>query len=312
MNAFLLRRAIAGVLSLLGATFIVFGITQAAENPLLLYAKPGGYGITEEQKDALRAKLGIDKPIPVQYVLWVGRALRGDLGNSILDELSVTKKISQRIGITLKVGILGWIVATLIGVPMGVLSAVKRGTVWDYIGRVFALFGQAIPNFWLGIMMILLFAVTLGWLPSAGKGEGFISWRHMVMPVIVLGTATAAGYLRITRSAMLEVLDSEFVKLARAKGVSNNWVIWKHTLRNALIPPLTVSAVLMANFITGSVITERVFAIPGLGMLAIGAVSMRDFPVISGVTLLFVTIWVIMNFVTDILYVVVDPRIRLT
>jgi peptide/nickel transport system permease protein len=224
----------------------------------------------------------------------------------------VTSKIGQRIGTTLKLGVMAWIVATAIGVPLGVLAAVKRGSVWDYIGRSFALFGQAIPNFWLGIIMIMVFALWLGWLPSAGKGEGFISWRHMVMPVIVLGTATAAGYLRITRSAMLEVLDSEFVKLARAKGVNNTWIVWKHALRNALIPPLTVSAVLMASFITGSVITERVFAVPGLGTLAIDAVSQKDFPVISGVTLLFVTIWVLMNFVTDILYVVIDPRIRLS
>jgi peptide/nickel transport system permease protein len=312
MKTFLLRRAIAGVLSLLGATFIVFGITVASEDPLQLYAKPGGYGVSPEQEAALRKKLGIDKPIPVQYVLWVGRAVRGDLGNSIFDELAVTSKIKQRIGTTLKLGALSWVFATMVGVPLGILSAVKRGSVWDYAGRGFALFGQAIPNFWLGIVMILIFAVGLGWLPSAGKGDGFISWKHMVMPVIVLGTATSAGYLRITRSAMLEVLDSEFVKLARAKGVENNWVIWKHAFRNALIPPLTVSAVLMASFITGSVITERVFAIPGLGALAIDSVTSKDFPVISGITLLFVTIWVLTNFLTDILYVVVDPRIRLT
>jgi peptide/nickel transport system permease protein len=312
VNVFLLRRAIAGVLSLLGATFIVFGITIASEDPLQLYAKPGGYGVSPDQEAALRKKLGIDKPIVIQYVLWISRAARGDLGNSIFDELPVTQKISQRIGITLKLGILAWGLATLIGVPMGILSAVKRGSWWDYGGRIFALCGQAIPNFWLGIVMILLFALTLGWLPSAGKGEGFISWRHMVMPVIVLGTATSAGYLRITRSAMLEVLDSEFVKLARAKGVTNNWVIWKHAFRNALIPPVTVSAVLMAGFITGSVITERVFAIPGLGALAVDSVSTKDFPVIAGVTLFFVTIWVVTNFVTDILYVVIDPRIRLT
>jgi peptide/nickel transport system permease protein len=300
------------VLSLLGATFIVFGITIASEDPLQLYAKPGGYGISPDQEAALRKKLGIDKPIVVQYVLWISRAARGDLGNSIFDELPVTQKISQRIGITLKLGVLAWSLATVIGVPIGILSAVKRGSWWDYGGRVFALCGQAIPNFWLGIVMILIFALTLGWLPSAGKGEGFISWRHMVMPVIVLGTATSAGYLRITRSAMLEVLDSEFVKLARAKGVTNNWVIWKHAFRNALIPPITVSAVLMAGFITGSVITERVFAIPGLGALAVDSVSTKDFPVIAGVTLFFVTIWVVTNFVTDILYVVIDPRIRLT
>lgn len=312
MKSFLIRRVIASILSLLGATFIVFGITQLAEDPLLLYAKPGGYGVTPEQEAALRKKLGIDKPIVVQYVLWVGRALRGDLGNSILDELSVTSKIEQRIAITVKLGVASWALATIIGVPMGILAAVKRGSVFDYIGRGFALFGQAVPNFWLGIIMILVFAIWLGWLPSAGKGEGFFSWKHMIMPMIVLGTATSAGYLRITRSAMLEILDSEFVKLARAKGVGNNLVIWKHAFRNALIPPLTVSAVLMAGFITGSVITERVFAIPGLGSLAIDAVGMRDFPVISGVTLLFVSVWVVVNLITDLLYVVVDPRIRLS
>lgn len=300
------------MLSLLGATFIVFGITQMAEDPILLYAKPGGYGVTPEQEAALRKKLGIDRSIPVQYLIWVGRVTSGDLGKSILDELPVKSKISQRVGITLKLGIASWLLATLIGVPMGILAAVKRGSAIDYAGRGFALFGQAIPNFWLGIVMILVFAIWLGWLPSAGKGEGFFSWKHMLMPVIVLGSATSAGYLRITRSAMLEILDSEFVKLARAKGVGNNFVIWKHAFANALIPPLTVSAVLMAGFITGSVITERVFAIPGLGSLAIDAVGMRDFPVISGVTLLFVAIWVLVNFITDILYVVVDPRIRLT
>ena len=312
MRTFLARRLIASVLSLFGATFIVFGITQMAEDPLLLYAKPGGYGVTAEQEAALRKKLGIDKPIPTQYLLWVGRVLSGDFGRSILDELPVKTKITQRVGITLKLGIASWAVATLIGIPMGILAAVKRGSFMDYFGRGFALFGQAIPNFWLGILMIMVFAIWLDWLPSAGKGEGFFSWKHMVMPVIVLGTATSAGYLRITRSAMLEILDSEFVKLARAKGVNNNWVIWKHAFRNALIPPLTVSAVLMAGFITGSVITERVFAIPGLGALAIDAVGMRDFPVISAVTLLFVTVWVVVNFATDLLYVFVDPRIRLT
>lgn len=312
MRTFLARRLIASVLSLFGATFIVFGITQMAEDPLLLYAKPGGYGVTAEQEAALRKKLGIDKPIPTQYLLWVGRVLSGDFGRSILDELPVKTKITQRVGITLKLGIASWVVATLIGIPMGILAAVKRGSFMDYFGRGFALFGQAIPNFWLGILMIMVFAIWLDWLPSAGKGEGFFSWKHMVMPVIVLGTATSAGYLRITRSAMLEILDSEFVKLARAKGVNNNWVIWKHAFRNALIPPLTVSAVLMAGFITGSVITERVFAIPGLGALAIDAVGMRDFPVISAVTLLFVTVWVVVNFATDLLYVFVDPRIRLT
>ncbi len=302
----------AAFLSLLGATCLVFTISIASEDPLLLYVKPTGYGITPEQEVALRAKLGLDKPLALQYLLWIGRALRGDLGDSIFDERPVTDKIGERVGVTLKLGIVSWIFATMLGIPMGILSAVRRATFWDYIGRGFALFGQAVPNFWLGIMMIFLFAVRLDWLPSATAGEGFFSWRHYVMPVIVLGTATAGGYLRITRSSMLEVLDSEFVKLARAKGVNDNWVVWKHALRNALIPPLTVSAVLMAGFITGSLITESVFAIPGLGSLAIQSVTNNDFPLVSGITLVFTALWVTTNFIADVLYVVIDPRIRLT
>ena len=312
MRNFLLRRAVSAFLSLIGATFVVFTISVASDDPLLLYAKPTGYGMPESQRAALSAKLGLDKPIVVQYLLWIGRALSGDLGESIFDERPVTDKIEERVGVTLKLGIVSWLFATLLGVPMGILSAVKRASLWDYLGRGFALFGQAVPNFWLGIMMIFLFAVRLDWLPSATAGEGFFSYKHYVMPVFVLGTATAGGYLRITRSAMLEVLDAEYVKLARAKGVENTFVVWKHALRNALIPPLTVSAVLMAGFITGSLITESVFAIPGIGSLAIQSVTNNDFPLVAGITMIFTALWVTTNFIADVLYVVIDPRIRLT
>lgn len=289
-------------------------IAQASQDPLLLYAKPGGYGISPAQEEALRHKLGLDKPVFVQYALWLGRSLKGDMGNSIFDELPVTKKIGPRIKPTLQVGITAWVFATVVGIPLGVLSAVKRATVWDYFGRTFALFGQAVPNFWLGIMMILIISVRLDWLPPSGLGDGksLFPWRYLIMPVIVLGTATAAGYLRITRSSMLEILDSEFVKLARSKGVPNNWVIWKHALRNALIPPLTVSAVLMASFITGSIITETVFAIPGLGRLAVESVQNNDFPLLAGITLIITAVWVTVNFLSDVMYVVIDPRIRLS
>ena len=301
------------ILSLVGATFLVFVIAQSTQDPLLLYAKPGNYGISEEQKTALRKKLGLDRPVVIQYALWFGRAMKGDLGSSIFDELPVTKKIGPRIKPTLQVGLSAWLFATVVGIPLGVLSAVKRASLWDYFGRVFALFGQAVPNFWLGIMMILFFSVRLGWLPSYGLGDGgWFPWKHLIMPVIVLGTSTAAGYLRITRSSMLEILDSEFVKLARAKGVSNGWVIWKHALRNALIPPLTVSAVLMASFITGSLITETVFSIPGIGRLAVESVSNNDFPLLAGITLVFIAVWVVVNFLSDVMYVVIDPRIRLS
>lgn len=312
MRRFLLRRFISAVLSLIGATFIVFVISIGADDPLLLYAKPGGYGVSPEQVQALKEKLGLDKPIVVQYTLWFARAAKGDLGKSIFDERDVSKKIAERIGATLKLGVASWIFATLLGVPLGVLAAVKRGSGWDYLGRFVALFGQAIPNFWLGIVLVLIFTVRLDWLPSSTAGEGFISIKHMIMPVVVLGTSTAAGYLRITRSAMLEVLDAEFIKLARSKGVGNSLIVWKHAFRNALIPPLTVSAILLTGFITGSVVTETVFAWPGLGRLAVDSVAANDFPLVTGITLIFVAAWVLMNFAADLMYAIVDPRIRLS
>jgi len=198
-----------------------------------------------------------------------------------------------------------------VGIPLGILSAVKRGTLWDYVGRFIALFGQAIPNFWFGIVMVLIFSVWFSLLPSGLKGEGN-EIKYFIMPAIVVGAHSMAGYLRMTRSALLEVLDSEFIKLARAKGVGANAVIWKHALRNALIQPLTLSALLMAGLLNGTLVAEVVFAWPGLGRAMLVAVNNNDFPVLTGGVLMFVIIYVVFSFVTDMLYVVIDPRIRYT
>ena len=304
------------LLSAIAATIVVFGISRAAGDPLLLYAKPGGYGVSPEQIETLEKKLGLDRPLAVQYVMWLSRVMRGDLGRTLLTETPVSKVVGQKIAATFQLGFAAWLLATVVGIPLGVISAVNRGSPLDYVARIFALLGQAVPSFWLGIMSILLFAVLLGWLPVGTKGleEGFpLSWTNLkffVLPSITLGWGAAAGYLRITRSAMLEVLDSEYIRLARAKGASNNRAIWKHAFKNALLPPLTVSSLLLAGFITGSVVTEQVFAWPGLGRLAVRAVQDNDFPIMTAAALIFVGIFVILNFVTDILYAIVDPRIR--
>ncbi len=311
MHRYLIFRIISSIISVVGASFIVFSVSVVSDDPLLLYAKPGGHGTTQEQLDALSAKLGLDRPVVVQWAIWMGNALSGDLGESLLDERPVTDKISERVGASLKLGIASWIFASLLGIPLGVIAAVKRGSPWDYLARGIALFGTAIPNFWLGIMLITVFSVQLQWLPVATSGPGFLSIPHLILPMVVLGTATAAGYVRITRSSMLEVLDSEFLRLARAKGVTHQRAIWKHALRNALIPPLTISSELFAGFITGSVLVETVFAWPGLGRLAIDAVNNNDFALVTGVTMFFVVIWVVTNLITDIAYLWVDPRIRL-
>ena len=304
------------ILSIVGATMIVFGLSRAAGDPILLYAKPGGYGMTPESEAAIRAQLGLDRPLVIQYALWLGRTLKGDLGQTLLSETPVATVIQPKIGASLQLGFAGWLFATIVGIPLGIVSAVKRGSYWDYVARTVALIGQSAPAFWLGIVAVQIFAVQLGWLPSGtrGDGEGFIlAWsnlRYFVLPTITLGWFAAAGYLRVTRSSMLDILDSEFIKLAKAKGVSYRTVVWKHAFRNALLQPLTVSSLVMAGLITGAVTVEVVFAWPGMGRLSIEAVNNNDFPLLTAAVLFWVVIFVMINFFTDLLYAVVDPRIR--
>ena len=314
MQRYLTQRLLFGVLSLISATLIVFVLSRATGDPLLLYAKPGGYGVSDEQVAALEKKLGLDRPLIVQYFIWFGRGLRGDLGQTLLAEREVSKVIGEKLGATMQLALAGWLFATLVGVPLGVLSAVKRGSVWDYIGRIFALFGQAVPVFWSGILGILIFAVWLGWLPAGSRpvSEPFFpdQFLALILPTLALGWLPAATYLRITRSAMLEVLDSEYVKLARAKGSGINRTVWKHAFRNALIPPITVSALVLVGFLEGSVVVEAVFAWPGLGRTVVDSIFNNDFPLLTGVILMFALLYVLGSFLADMLYLIVDPRIR--
>ena len=212
----------------------------------------------------------------------------------------------ERVPITLQMTAGGFLFAVVFGIPLGVVSAVYRGSIWDYTGRTFAILGQSLPAFWLAIVFILIFSVQLEWLPTSGRG----TWAHFVMPSVILGWFAAAGFLRLTRSSMLSVLDSEFVKYARAKGVDKFTIVWKHALRNAIIAPLTFGGLLMAGFATGSVLTETIFAWPGIGVLALNAVYNNDFPILVGAVLVFAVIYVIAAFVIDVLYAVLDPRIR--
>ena len=314
MAKFLIRRVVFVFVALLGATAVVFALSRMAGDPVLLYAKPAGYGTSEEYLDNLRRKLGTDRPLVVQYFKWVWQLAQGDLGRTLLAERPVIDVIQEKIWNTFQLAFTGWFFATIIGVPLGVLSAVKRATIWDYVGRSFALFGQALPAFWVGVMLVLIFAVTWDVFPAAFKndpGETGFSWRHFILPTITIGWGAAAGYLRITRSAMLEVLDSEFVKLARAKGVGTSAVVWKHAFKNALIPPLTLSALLLAGLMNGAVVAEVVFAWPGLGRVAlVEAVNNNDFPLLTGAVFIFTIIYLIMNFIADLLYAWADPRIR--
>ena len=312
MQRFLIRRALFIVISLFGATIVIFSMTRLAHDPRELFVPDTGYGMSEEQWEALGDRMGFNKPIPVQYLLWVGKLLRGDFGTSIHQELEVRDIIASKMGATIQLAVGGWVFAILVGVPLGVAAATSRGTVWDYLSRGFALFGQALPQFWTGIMAILIFAVLLQWLPAGTRGDGSgFNVKYYILPSIVLGWPAAAGIMRLTRSAMLEVLDSEFVKLARAKGFGRFQVIWKHALKNALIPPLTSALLLMAGYLNGALVVETVFSWPGIGWIALNkAVYDNDFPLLQGTVFVFILFYLFFAVVADILYAMIDPRIR--
>jgi len=262
---------------------------------------------TDEMYEAWGVKLGLDKPLYIQYLTWLGDVVRADFGVSLYHNRPPYDLIKERLPATISLAAIAFCWALLVGIPLGVLSAVKRGTLADYFARGFALLGQAMPVFWVALMAILIFAVELGWLPTSRRG-GLNSY---IMPALCLGWLPAAALLRITRGSMLEILDGEFIKLARAKGVSPNVVIWKHAFRNALIAPVTLAAIIIASFLTGTVVIEAVFAWPGLGGLSIDAIKNNDFPMMAAIILLFGVFYLLANMLVDLLYMVLDPRVRL-
>lgn len=303
MLVFALRRFVLMVFTMLAVTVIVFSLSRLQGDPRNLYLS--NY-TTQEQWEAWGKEMGLDRSLIVQYLVWVGKAVRGDLGEALRESRPVTEVMQGRWPNTLQLGGAAFIFAFITGVPLGVLSAVKRGSLWDYIGRGFAAFGQALPPFWVGLMLIFFFAVRLDLLPSARKE----SWVSFILPTITLGWLFAAGNLRLIRSSMLEILDSEYIKLARAKGVPEWRVVWKHALKNASIAPLTFAAVTMASLLMGAVVTETVFAWPGMGRLAVEAVFFNDFALLTGVVMVFAAIFVGAAFLVDMAYAYIDPRIR--
>ena len=309
MHRFVIRRILYVFVALVAATLFVFLLGRAQGDPRNLLLQEGGYGVTQETWDLVGKRLNLDKPLVIQYLIWLGRVLTGDLGESVGDRIPVADQLAVRILPTISMAAPAWILAIIIGTPLGIVSAIKRGSVVDYLARGFALIGQAAPQFWLALMGILVFAVLLRWVPVATPGEGF-AFRNYILPVTVLGLGPTAAYLRLTRSAMLNVLDAEYIKLARAKGVGSNTVIWKHAFRNAVIPSLTLSTLVLAGLITGSIVIESVFAWPGIGRMAFEAVSNGDFPLVTGTVLFFTLFYLVLNFITDLLYVIIDPRIK--
>jgi peptide/nickel transport system permease protein len=309
MRSFLARRVLYGIIAILGALLVIFILSRLSGDPLDLYLDEYGGALAEETREKFRKELALDQPVVIQYVIWVGRYVRGQYGDSLIHQRPVLTVVKERFWTSVQLGIIAWVFGTILGVPLGIVSAVQRGRLLDYIARGIALIGQAAPVFWIGIMAILVFSGELEWLPSGTRGDGF-AVRNYILPSIVLGWLPAAAYLRLTRSAMLEVLESEYVKFARAKGVDYNRVVWKHAFRNAVIPPLTLSGLILIGFINGTTVIETVFSWPGLGRVAVQAVQGNDFPLISAITFLTVVLYVIVVLTMDVLYAILDPRIR--
>ena len=317
MRGFILRRIFASLIAMFLVTIIVFSLSRLVGDPVAMLISEGGYGISESALQIQRKKLHLDKPVPLQYFFWLTDVLRGDLGHDLSDGFPVTHKIREKIAPTVQLGVSAFILATISGISFGMVSAVKRGSLLDYGVRLIANLGIALPSFLVAIMAIFVFAVWLGWVPvtvigTIGSNDLGEQLKALILPVVTLAWSAASGYMRLMRSAMLEVLDAEYVKLARAKGVDGNKIIWKHAVRNSLIVPITVSALLLWSFVTGTVVIEAVFAWPGLGLLTLEAVVNNNLNLVVGTTLVFASVLIAANLVADLLYVLVDPRIRLS
>ncbi|PKB83059.1 MAG: ABC transporter permease [SAR202 cluster bacterium Io17-Chloro-G9] len=303
MQKYLARRLLLALVTLLAVSVVIFVLSRVSGDPRHIYLDDYS---TQEDWDRMGAVLGLDKPYYQQYGIFIKDAVRGDFGRSVKEGRPVLDVIIERAPATLLLGFAAFLISLLVGVPLGIMSAVTRGTILDQFGKLVALIGQSAPPFWLGIMLMFLFAVWLRWTPPYGKED----WNSILLPAITLGWYYAAANLRLVRSAMLDVLDSEYIKLARAKGVSTNAVILKHAFRNALIPPLTFAGITLGALVTGSLVVETVFAWPGLGRLAIDALFAFDYPLLQGVVITFTLLYVTAAFVVDILYAYIDPRIR--
>jgi peptide/nickel transport system permease protein len=303
MWRFLAGRVAQTVLSMLVVISIVFFLTRLSGNPIHLLLDVNA---SERDQEILTHHFGLDRPVAVQYAIYVKNIFLGDFGTSIITRRPVTEHIWERLPATAELGIVAMVMSVLIGVPLGMYSAVRRGSVLDSGARVFAVLGQSMPTFWLGLMLILFFGVVLGLLPAGGRGGP----QHIILPAFTLGYFTSAAILRLTRSAMLEVLGSDYIKFARLKGLHEQVVLWRHGLKNALLPVVTFAVMLFVQFLGGAVVTETVFAWPGLGRLILESITTRDYPIVQAGVLVLSALYLTGNLFVDVLYSYLNPKIR--
>jgi ABC-type dipeptide/oligopeptide/nickel transport system permease component len=304
LSAYVLRRLVLAVPTLVGVTVVVFALIRLVPgDPARLVL---GLQASEEEVQRLRVQLGLDQPLPVQYARFLARLLQGDLGRSVVTGEPVLREIGARLPATVQLAVTSTVVATLAGVAAGVVSATRQYSWWDYAVMTVALFGISLPVFWLGLMLMLLFSVHLRWLPAGGYGTP----AHLVLPTVTLAAFSVAIIARMTRSSLLEVLHQDYVRTAWAKGLSSRAVVLRHALKNALIPVVTVIGLQFGGLLGGAILTETVFAWPGMGRLLVGAIVARDYPVVQGTILVFAALFTLVNLAVDVLYAYVDPRIH--
>jgi peptide/nickel transport system permease protein len=314
MALFILRRlGAAAIVLFLGSVLVFLGVRALPGDPAVVLA---GNEASSSAIAAIRHDYGLDKPLPVQYGLWAGKALQGDFGRSTQDLLPVGHILGERLPVTLELSLLAMIVAVGVGVTAGIVAATRRGRFADYVATGFGLVGLSVPHFWLGILGILLFSVQLHWLPASGyvpfTGDPAGNLERMLMPALVLGTGFAAVLMRQTRSAMLDSLSADYVRTARSKGLAERSVVGVHALRNSLTTVVTVLGLQLGALISGAVVTEQIFVIPGFGKLTVDAVATRNYPVIQAVVLVTVAGYIVVNLLVDIAYALLNPRVRLT
>jgi peptide/nickel transport system permease protein len=314
VQRYILRRLVQLVPALLLITFMVFSLMHLIPGDPARMMVGAGESLDEAQLAIVRHEYNLDRSLPVQYVLWLGRALTGDLGRSSTTQRRVGEELALRATVTFQLGLFAWLIAVCISIPAGILSAVFRGRAPDVIATMIAVGAVALPGFWVGIMLILVFGVRLGWLPTqcyVALGDNFFDGlRHMLLPAIALGITSAALVMRQMRSALLEVLSLDYIRTARAKGLSRWSIVLGHAVRNAMLPVITVMGLEIGRIFAGAVVIETLFGIPGMGRLMVQAVFQHDFPIVQGSVLIIATAVLLVNFITDLLYSVLDPRIR--
>ncbi len=313
MTNYIIRRIFNMVIVILLVSFISFSLILLLGDPVTALTGVGE-ALDEQQLENRRIELGLDKPIPVQYIIWVSKAVRGDLGRSVLTKRRVSEELMQRLPVTIELGTAAFLIGVIIAIPTGIISATRRGSKLDLVSTIFAISGAAMPQFWLGIMLILLFSVVLGWLPTYGFisvfEEPLNGLKHLILPAVSLGAGMAAVNMRQIRSAMLEVLAQDYIRTARAKGLRERSVIIIHAFRNASLPVITLMGLLIGRIVGGAVIIESMFSIPGVGSLLVFSIFSYDFPVTQACILLLATTVCVANLVVDIAYGYLDPRIK--